>query len=339
MKWQLLVGLFVVFMGCDRHKPTLQIEQSVRGLLSADLSDNGQQSIIASILHGASLWRVKDGERIYNWNHAQGELSRIELVGLSGNGRVGATAKDSALVFWSSSTGKPLAFWELPDKITCIAQNYKGNMALVGLHNGQSMLIDLKQKGYLLKLNHTSSISACYLGRQTTYAGIGTEAGQINIYQFSKPKNSNADSANIKDSANVKVEKITAKKLAELNMDYSISHINLLADKDLALAAVQHDSYLIYNFKTQQIIRQSTLKNTSVSDSIFTDNQLILGFSNRNIEFLETNSWKETHSVRIAKKNNWKPAGVRLEAIAYKNNRLVTTTSDGITSIFQVNDQ
>ena len=80
----LKVGLYALLAlplyGCLDTTADRQIDQSIQGLYDGDLSEKGDYSLIASIHHGASLWRIKDGERLYNWNHAQEGFSQIMIV-------------------------------------------------------------------------------------------------------------------------------------------------------------------------------------------------------------------------------------------------------------------
>ena len=317
-----LVG-FICLQGCLDDDPVEQIEQSVQGHFDADLSDKGRFALVSSILHGASYWDLQNKERLYNWNHQDNQFSQIDHVSLSANGRIAITNVQTNLVFWSGRTGQSIDFWQLPSQVNCIDQNNNGALAIVGMENGASFLIDVVQKGFLHKIYMEHSISACALDEKSGLFALGSEAGLIEVYRFSKP---------IKDS-DQPIDPL--KKILTLSYDSPITHIQVSDSRNILLLAAQHDRLQIHDLTTQEILVDEALRNASLSTSYLNgDDFLMLGYSNRTVELRDVKTFDTVKSFRIAKRNPWKPQGVFIQALSMLNNRIYVTSSDGITSVF-----
>lgn len=95
-----------VLVGCGGKGPESEAELAVQGFLSAGLSADGRYAAVGSIHHGGSLWDVAKKERMFNWNHAAGEMSSIRAISFSGDGTLAATSVEDTIVLWEVLSGK-----------------------------------------------------------------------------------------------------------------------------------------------------------------------------------------------------------------------------------------
>lgn len=310
----------LALLGCWTDAPSSQLDQSVQGLYDGDISTDGRYSLVASIHHGASLWRLRDGERLYNWNHSPKEYSQIDYVALSGNGAIGATAYQRQLVAWSSKNGKPIEFWEMPGEISCLQLNGSGSHALLGMKTGQALIIDIKNNGFVWKATLPHPISACSLSKKNALVALGTTGGDVTLFSF-------------KAQSTKEVRTWTGQEQLNLTHPYAISHVNTLPSKFL-VSASQHHELWFTDIQSGETVHTLPLKSTSVTATLEAKEGIILANTHRQVQLLDTTNWTLLDTVHIPKRNQWKPSGAYLSSIVYVKNSLFATGSDGVTHIY-----
>lgn len=102
--------LFALLLAACGDQPAQQWTLATKGAFSAALSPNGQYATVGAIEHGGSLWRLSDGERLYNWNHTQGTYSMLVASTFSTDSRFVITAEKNAWYCGASSLADPAAF-------------------------------------------------------------------------------------------------------------------------------------------------------------------------------------------------------------------------------------
>ena len=311
--------------GCFADDPDMQIDQSIQGLYDGALSTNGQYSLIASIHHGASLWRIKDGERLYNWNHTSDGFTQISHVAISNNGRIALTAFQRELASWSQKNGKSIQFWQLPSQISCLSMNGNGTYALVGMDSGQAMIIDMANNGFAWSYKFPDEITACDITPTTNGIAIGTQQGGVYAYQVRRLKNKKDKTA----PAQLKLGKIL-----ELEHPYAISQVSLLPKSKLLSSASRHNQFILTDLKSKEPIYEEELKNASVSGVKELDKYIVISKTNRQIDFINQDNWETVKTVQVPKRNQWKPSGVYISDFTIAQDNLIVTGSDGVTQTF-----
>ena len=86
--------------------------------------------LVGSVRHGGSLWRLSDGQRLYDWNHQAEGLSVLSATALAANGRFAATAEGRQLTLWDCGTGQALGSWLLDGAIQSLAVSDDGRRKL-----------------------------------------------------------------------------------------------------------------------------------------------------------------------------------------------------------------
>lgn len=315
----------VTLSGCFTQPPDTQIEHSIQGLYDADLSSSGKYALVASIRHGASFWRLSDGERLYNWNHVAQGFSSIDHTVLADTGERGFTATNRELVAWDSKTGQPLQYWQLPDRITCLAANRTGSHALVAMDSGQAMVVDVVQAGFVWTAYFNETVTACDLASSNGFVAIGTQAGDLSLL---KVLNTDVDAS--EPSASWQ-----AQTILNHHHDHALYKVRIFADSNIVLSASRHHELKIHEIQSQKLLHTLPLKSLNISHSIMQKDMLIVADSHLRIRFIDTDQWQVRHTLKIPKRNAWKPSGTFIAAMAFAQNQLTVTTSDGISHIYK----
>ncbi len=161
IKFALALASSLFVSGCDlSNTPIKSIEVAVKGLYSGSISEDGKLSVTGSIHHGGSLWRNDQNERLFNWNHKQGEYSNIIASGFSPEGNFALTADHQTMVLWNTLSGQALTFWTAPSQVHSIALNNNGKLALLGLGDDSAVLFDVKRCGIKRSFYHRNRVTA-----------------------------------------------------------------------------------------------------------------------------------------------------------------------------------
>ena len=153
-----LLLLLAVLTGCGGKGPESEAELAVQGFLSAALSADGRYAAVGSIHHGGSLWDVVKKERLFNWNHAAGEMSSIRAISFSGDGKLAATTVEDTIVLWDVVTGKSIAFWKAPARVLAIKLSWDGRYAVLGMNNNNAMYFDMKAGSRVFTFPHQAEV-------------------------------------------------------------------------------------------------------------------------------------------------------------------------------------
>ena len=186
-KPQLLVVLLLTLIaGCDGGQaPEQSWENAVKGTYSASLSADSKLSVIGSITHGGSLWQTTRGERLFNWNHKQGELSNIIASGFSPDGLFALTADHQTMVLWDATTGQALTFWTAPNEVLALDLTPNGNYALLGLGDYSAVLFDVKRGGIQRSFYHQNRVRDVDLSDDGSLAITGSEDNNAKLWDVS----------------------------------------------------------------------------------------------------------------------------------------------------------
>ncbi|WP_406803117.1 WD40 repeat domain-containing protein [Alkalimarinus alittae] len=150
--------IVLTIVGCGEKGPESKTELAVQGFLSGDISRDGRYAVVGSIHHGGSLWDVAKKERMFDWNHAAGEKSLIRHVSISGDGTLAATTVEDNVVLWETATGKSVAFWKAPARISALKLSWDGRYALLGMINHQAMYFDMNAGSRVFTFEHNAEV-------------------------------------------------------------------------------------------------------------------------------------------------------------------------------------
>jgi len=151
-----------------------KIEHAVEGAYAADISADGQYSVISSIHHGISLWDNKKNALKYQWSHQNDAQNGVFLSKFSDDASHVVTATSDEFVVWDVATGKAKGFYKIPESnIRDIVISAKGRYVLYGLATGKAVHIDLDTGRRIEFLGHTEKINAVDMSANGHFALTG----------------------------------------------------------------------------------------------------------------------------------------------------------------------
>lgn len=179
--------LTVLLTGCG-DTPQKEWSLTAQGAYTIALSTDGSYAVVGSILHGGSLWRLKDGERLYNWNHAKGDMSEIVAAAISPDNTFAATAERRRMVMWQIADGRPAGFWEIRGGALDVDLSENGRFALVGQENYNALYIDTASGSILARLAHSGDVNTVAISANGRIGVTGSEDGHVRIWDLLNEK-------------------------------------------------------------------------------------------------------------------------------------------------------
>lgn len=160
--------------------PSARIIVAERGLYSGAVSPDGRYAAVGSLIHGGSLWRLSDGERLYDWNlRADRQIDSFTVftdMAFSGNGQRVASARERELVVWSVNDGSSLNFFEAPSVIRSVALDQRGNRMLLGLQDGTAAVFNVSSGELVQRLSgHRGAVQTAQLSADGRFAVTGSD--------------------------------------------------------------------------------------------------------------------------------------------------------------------
>lgn len=179
-----LAWLLIVTLGGCADSPQQHWELTAQGAHSAAISPDGNHALVGSILHGGSLWRLSDGERLYNWNHQAGSYSELVASAFSTDSRFAVTAEKYRLALWDVGTGQNQGFWSVDAGVRAVALSDQGALLLAGLDNYTLKYIDTRNGAILRTLNHDGRINSVAISGNGRLGISGAEDGMVKIWDL-----------------------------------------------------------------------------------------------------------------------------------------------------------
>lgn len=188
LKQLVVIGLLISCLVACGDTPNREWQLTARGSYTATLAEDGSYAVVGSILHGGSLWRLKDGERLYNWNHAAGETSEIIASAISPDNLFALTAEKRRMVLWQISSGRPVGFWEARGGVLDAAVSDGGRYVLVGQENYNALYIESASGSILGRMVHSGDVNTVAISGNGRVGVTGSEDGYVRIWDLRKEK-------------------------------------------------------------------------------------------------------------------------------------------------------
>lgn len=289
--------------GCDDAAiPKKQWENAVQGLYSATLSDNGNYALVGSINHGASLWDMQRGERLFNWNHKRGEYTGITATAISPDNKYAATADRRTIVLWELQSGRSVRFWSAPGDVLSIALTANGDYALLGLTDYTAVIFDVKNGGIKQTFHHRGKVRSVALNRDATLALTGSDDRTAKLWDIR-----------------------SGKELRAWQHDNQLLTTELSRSGKYAFTAAQADSAMIWDTASGKMVRAMPIKKgpyiagSSYTAARFSDDgkRLLTGTNSQLVQLWDMSDGRELKRWKVTKKYRWKPASATLLALSF----------------------
>ncbi len=172
----LFVPTLMLASGCDgKTKPSATWEVAAQGLYAGAISDDGDLAVIGSLHHGASMWRLLDHERLFNWSHQSGEFADLVAADFSPDGSRAVTTDPRTIVLWDTSTGAALNYWTTPGTALDVKLLNDNRHVILGLDDHSAIIFDVQSGAYEMTFLHQGVVGAVAVDRQGKFAVTGSD--------------------------------------------------------------------------------------------------------------------------------------------------------------------
>ncbi|MEZ5546892.1 MAG: hypothetical protein R3E74_03845 [Pseudomonadales bacterium] len=304
-RYSVLFVVCILLVGCDQSSPPRKSwENAAQGLYAATLSNQGNYAIVGSINHGASLWDMPRGERLYDWNHAKGEYTAIVAAAISPENNYAATASQRTIVLWEIGTGKPVWFWTAPGNILSMALTPNGDYALLGLDNHTAVIFDIKNGGVKRIFHHNGKVRSVALSQDAKVALTGSDDRTAKLWNLE-----------------------TGAELQSWAHENQLITTALSPSGKYAFTAAQADKAIIWNTQNGQSVKEMPIKKGPyIAGSTYTaarfsadEKQLLTGTNSQLVQLWNIDSNLEAKHWKVTKKDKWKPTSASLLAVSFSN--------------------
>ncbi|MCR8922222.1 hypothetical protein NO559_05530 [Dasania sp. GY-MA-18] len=323
VKLSALLLAALLLSACDNSKtPEHSVEVAVKGLYSGAISQDGKLSVIGSIHHGGSLWRSSQNERLFNWNHKQGEYSNIIASGFSPEGDFALTADHQTMVLWSTQNGQALTFWTAPSQVHDIALTNNGNFAFLGLHDDSAVLFDVKRGGIKRSFYHRNRVTAVALSDDGKMALTGSDDNDAKLWDVSN-----------------------GQALFTWTHADEVVTVALSPAGDKAFTVAKYDKAALWDTRSGKLLGELPLRASSLrrgqaftAASFSSDGkQLLTGSSDRKVQLWDVNTLKPLASWTVPKRDPVKPTSASIVAVGFSatSGKYLALASNGFSLVLK----
>jgi WD40 repeat protein len=315
-----LLSLTFILSCSQSDTPTNQYEHAVEGAFAAEISQNGDYSIVSSIHHGLSLWDNRNNKLLYQWQHRKAENNDVYIVRISANNRFALSASRSEFAIWDIKTGQSVGFYQVSDSaIRDIRLSANGRYVLYGQVNGKVVHIDLQTGRRLEMPIHREKVNSVDLSANGLYALSGGNDHRAFLW-------------------NTK----TAQIIQEFSFKNRVSMVKLEDQGRFAFVADNQKSSQIWNLQTGEL--QSTLIYTA-RQSIFSSvrfvnsgKQLLTGNGTKIVNLWDVDSGLSLQKWMVSARKETRPkTAVVYSATLWDGDNIATESSAGLLEIWPIN--
>lgn len=299
-------GLILALAGCSDKGPSKSWEVAAKGTYQASFAPNGKYFVVGSIAHGGSLWRTKDKERLYNWNHQKGDAeTNVIAAAISPAGKYGFTADHLTMVLWQVSNGQAQTYWSAPAEVTDVVLAPEAKFALLALDNHQVVMFDVKRGGVLRRMHHDDRVRSLDINKAGTLAISGSADQTAKVWDLKSGK-----------------AKYTFKHDDEVRL------VAMAPSATRALSVSKYDKAKLWSLKSGKLIAEIPMgskfaldRGQSFGAAKFskTGKFLLTGSSDRLVQLwdLRKKVPKEVARWKLPKRDAWKPTGAPVVDLAF----------------------
>jgi WD40 repeat protein len=316
----LLFGLTLAACQPQSNSPQQRWQHAVGGAYAANISNDGQLSVVSSMHHGISLWDINKNALIYRWSQQQDSADNLVLAAdIANNNSHVLTASKINFSLWNASSGKSQGFWQVRESsIRDIALANDGKYILIGKSNGTVVHFDPISGRRLEFLGHQEKVNTVDLLPDGGVALSGsndfvaylwdTQTGQV-IYRFNHPSR--------------------------------VTKVALDPKGRMAFTADSQKSANVWDLQTGQLISQLQYNNRQEifsSVKFSADGEyLVTGAPSRKVSIWQVSTGKRLSSWRVSPREDIRPAGAVVYSVAFRDNtHILTESSSGFAELWQI---
>ncbi|MEH6651676.1 MAG: hypothetical protein V7707_16780 [Motiliproteus sp.] len=309
-----VVAISLLLAGCGADKPSDKREYAVQGIYSGAISNDSRYAVMGSVQHGGSLWDIRQHERLYNWNHAEGSYSNLVATAISPESGFAVTVGQQDLVLWQIADGKPVWFWNAPAGILDAQLSANGEFALLGLENHQALYFDIQNGGLKHSLRHDGRVRSVDISTDGQLALTGSDDNQARLWDLEN-----------------------GELLLRVAHGNGVNTVALSPNRQHAFSAGQLDKALIWRTSDGQLEQTLTTDESFVAQRIsytaakFSDSsdQLLTGTSSGLVQLWDVRKGTELRRWEAHKRDPFRPTSATIYGLGFGNGVFYALASNG----------
>ncbi|NVJ59114.1 MAG: hypothetical protein HWE27_01925 [Gammaproteobacteria bacterium] len=308
-----LVALLLLTACENGPEPVETWQHATTGSYEASLSEDGNFAIVSTVNHQAGYWDLSSNKLLFQWRHSDNPDSGIIASDISPDGSRAITADKQTFVIWNTTSGKPYGFWQTPDDISAVALSDKGRYVLLGLRSGKAIHIDMETGRRLEFTGHRiEPIASVDMSANGEWAFTGASDGRAILWNTQ-----------------------TGQPRFIFEHESRVTLVKLEADGRLAFSSGTRGNAFIWNLEsgTERVRLALKPREYVISAAAFSKDgtQIATGAPGRDIVLWSTQSGGKLNQWKAATRDQWKPSGAIVWAIAFHEDgrHLITEASSG----------
>jgi len=296
--------------------PDRTLSLTSQGAYASTISPDSQYALVGSVLHGGSLWRLHDSERLYNWNHTQGKYSKLSAVTFSTDSLFALTAEKYRVVLWDVLTGKAKGFWRTQGSVSSVALSDNGRFALIGQQDHRSLYIDTQTNNILQTFESGDSVNAVAISADGKIGIIGSDDNTVNVWVLA-----------------------TGKRLHNFEMKNDIASVAISRDGSLGFGSPHHGKGKIWDIASGTELSEIGYTRVTLSTAQFSaDNkQLVSGDTVRRIMIWDVQTGKKLQQKVAKSPSLYPPSGLVVEGTSLTDSgQLSVIYSNGSVNTWEI---
>lgn len=298
--------------GCQpgTDAPTTHFEVAAKGIHAGAIDEAGERMLVGSLYHGASLWRLTDKERLFDWRHQESAYAELAAAAVSADGRFAVTTEPRNLILWDVESGQSLGYWGSPSGILDVVAASDGRTIVLALEDHSGLVFDAVSGDYLATLQHAGVVYSVALDRAATKTFTTSEDNTAKLWAMP-----HGDLIHTFDHE-------------------SPVRVGALALSDnWAFTASQDGVLSLWDTQQGTLAKQLAMDRRGVTAARFVDDdtRLLIGFANGFIESWSLPQGTRQQRLQVPLKQPYRATGNAIAALGYNSNRahLLALVGDG----------
>ena len=290
-------------IGCTDNHEDATWEIAAQGLYAGAFSANANLALVGSLNHGASLWRMQDKERLFNWSHSSGEFAQLVAASFSPDASRAVTTDPRTMVMWNTQTGTALQYWATPGAVLDVAVLHDNQRVLLGLKDHSALLFDAVTGSYQATFLHAGAVGTVAVSNDGEYALTGSDDETAVLWSIA-----------------------TGKKVHTFTHGNPIREVAISPSSKYSLTAAQGDIVAIWDNQSGKMLHQlhRGLYHGVASASFSADDSLlVLGYTNRQVALFDVQRGTELRTWDSGTKHAMRATGAAVIDVAFATDQAV----------------
>jgi len=288
--------------GCDpAAEPEQSLEVASRSVESGALSSSGRWALIGSGYQGGSLWDLRQGERLYNWNHKSGEQTLLTSVSFSPDEDWAISSDGNTLVLWNRQSGEAEQYWSSPSEVVESRLGPEGERALLGLSDHRASLYRVKRGGIERNFHLSDNLSSLAFSADGRWALTGSDAGTASLWDVEN-----------------------GEPVSHHQHDSPVQAVAMTPDGQLLLSSSRYQAPAIWNPDGELVWllplgEERIERGAQISVARFSEDgtYLLTGRARGLVQLWDLEAQSLAYSWRLPKRKAWQPTAVSVVDLAF----------------------